>query len=154
MLSSQNKKVSLFLIVLGVVFVIMSVRLPKYPLVPVDADAVPIILGCLLIFLSILLFFIKDEPKDGEDSGQSEPFFNADRKMILLFGGLILLYIIFLEWLGFLLTTALFIFTSTFALGYKKHVTNIVVAIAIPIAFYYLFNYVLKISLPKGILPF
>ncbi|WP_210471716.1 tripartite tricarboxylate transporter TctB family protein [Sporosarcina sp. 6E9] len=158
MLASQNKKVSLILIGLGSVFLFMSYKLPKYTLVPVDADAVPIFLGYLLIFLSIILFFTKDQETEVEDGEEqvTKPKKGLDKntKMLLVFGGIVLFYIVLLEILGFLITTAIFIFITTLLLGYKKHKTNIIVALAVPVGFYYLFNFVLKISLPKGILPF
>lgn len=158
MLASQNKKVSVVLIVLGIIFLFMSYRLPKYTLVPVDADAVPIFLGFLLIFLSLILFFTKDqetEIEDGEEQvTKSKKGLDKNTKMVIIFGVIVLFYIMLLEILGFLITTAIFIFITTLLLGFRKHKTNLIVALAIPFGFYYLFNFVLKITLPKGILPF
>lgn len=154
LLASQNKKVSLFLIILGVVFIFMSYRLPKYPLVPVDADAMPIFLGFLLVFLSVILFFTKDQLVNEEIKEKPKKGLDQNTRKLLIFGVIVFLYILVLETLGFLITTALFIFITTLLLGYQKHIRNIIVALAIPIGFYYLFSAVLKISLPQGILPF
>src|SRR5690625_1652503 len=110
----------------------MSFKLPTYSLVPVDADVVPIFLGCLLIFLSIILFFMKDQEVELSEEALAEKsehpktdetqkwFLNTDTKTLLLFGVLILIYIMLLEILGFLVITAIFIFISTLFLGYKR----------------------------------
>lgn len=152
MLKTMNKKLALVLIVFSIGYLFMSVRLPSYPYVPVDADAVPITLGLILLVLSIALFFSKDQQEHKEESKPS--ISKKDIMSLLYVFVFILLYIWLLEILGFAIVTALFIFCCSWVLGYKKHVTNLIVSVAVPFLFYYLFNYLLQINLPQGILPF
>lgn len=58
---SINRILSPILFLFGILFMLGSHLLPKYPLVPVDADVVPFFLGGLLTFLALLLFFVKDD---------------------------------------------------------------------------------------------
>lgn len=55
---------------------------------------------------------------------------------------------------GFVVMTALFIFITTWYLGYKKKWTNAIVSVVFSLSIYMMFNYLLQISLPAGILPF
>lgn len=64
-----------------------------------------------------------------------------------------ILYAFTFNFLGFIISSTLFIFISTITLGYKKHLTNLIISIVIPFSFYYIFN-LLQITLPRGILPF
>ncbi len=148
MLKSANKVISIILMIISIVYIIASFRLPNYPYIPVDSDAVPITLGFILLFLSILLFF----SKDNHDKDQKIP--KDDIKAILTVLAFLLAYIFLLEILGFLLSTALFLFINSLYLGHKKWISNLIVSIAIPLSIYLLFTRFLEIVLPKGILPF
>lgn len=147
MLRSANKIIALILMVISIVYIIASIRLPDYPYIPVDSDAVPIALGVLLFILSIFLFFQKD-------NHDKEKIPKADVVAILTVVGFLLVYIMLLEFLGFLLTTALFLFINTWYMGYRKWVSNLIVSISIPLFIYIVFTEFLEIILPRGILPF
>lgn len=58
---SVNQILSPILVLFGLLFMLGSYLLPKYPLVPVDADVVPLFLGGLFALLGVLLFFVKDD---------------------------------------------------------------------------------------------
>ncbi|MEH7343173.1 tripartite tricarboxylate transporter TctB family protein [Bacillus sp. JJ1532] len=148
-LNTLNKKISVFLALISIGYLVLSLRLPAFPYVPVDSDAVPITLGFILLFLSILLYFNKDEQK-----GEGRKLPKGEGKVILTVLSFVLLYIFFLEILGFIITTALFLFLNSRFLGYKKWLSNVIVSLSIPLFIYLLFNSFLQISLPKGILPF
>ncbi|THE12655.1 tripartite tricarboxylate transporter TctB family protein [Bacillus timonensis] len=149
MLNTVNKKISLILAFVSIGYLVLAFRLPAYPYVPVDSDAVPITLGFILLLLSILLFFQKDNHSQGKTKIPT-----GEKKVILTVLGFVLLFIILLEFLGFIITTAIFIFGNTWFLGYKKWKSNLIVSLAIPLAIYFLFSKFLQISLPQGILPF
>ena len=148
MLNTTNKKSAVVLFIFSIIYLIASFQLPSYAYVPVDSDMVPIGLGVLLLFLSIALFFIRDEK-----SGKKAKLPKEDLLAILSVVGFILLYIFLLEIIGFILITALFIFFCSWFLGFKKYMTNLIVSIILPFAIYYLFE-ALQIQLPQGILPF
>ncbi|WP_346207134.1 tripartite tricarboxylate transporter TctB family protein [Caldifermentibacillus hisashii] len=149
MLNTVNKKISLILAILSMGYLVLAFLLPDYPYVPVDSDAVPITLGFILLFLSIFLFFEKD------NHSQKQAKIPKGEKLVLLTVlGFIILFIIFLEILGFIITTAVFIYVNSWFLGYKKWRSNLIVSLAIPIVIYFLFSSFLQIQLPRGVLPF
>lgn len=150
MFATTNKKISIILLFLAIFYLALSFRLPPYAFVPVDSDVVPIGLGFLLIILSIVLYFSKDQEKEGDE----ERIPKSELPFILGIVGFIIAYIFFLEIIGFIVTTILFLFLCSLFLGYKRHVINGIVSITIPILIYLLFDSFLQVQLPQGILPF
>ncbi|MFD1851513.1 tripartite tricarboxylate transporter TctB family protein [Oceanobacillus bengalensis] len=142
-----NKKLSTALSVISIAYLIMAYQLPEYTLVPVDSDVIPKILGYILLFLSIILFFLKDEEKKEASLPRKEI------GMLLGTAVLILFYIFLLEIVGFIIMTTLFIFVSSRFYGYKKYITNGIVSIGFSVAMYLLFNELLLVRLPSGWLP-
>ncbi|HLR71279.1 MAG TPA: tripartite tricarboxylate transporter TctB family protein [Pseudogracilibacillus sp.] len=154
MLVRRNRILGIFLFVFSLIYLYFSFRLPPYDLVPVDSDVVPIVLGIILMILSIILFFSKGSEEDEAKQKKLIPENIKDLYMILIVVGLIFIYIWFLERAGFVVTSVLFIFVTTYVLGYRRHIINLIVSVSIPLAFYFVFSSLLEISLPKGILPF
>lgn len=150
MFGTTNKKVSIFLFLLGVFYLILSFRLPSYAYVPVDSDMVPIGLGFLLLILAGFLYFTKDQEKKEDE----ERIPRKELPIVLGVIGFIIVYIFLLEIIGFILVTVLFLFFCSMFLGYKKHVINGIVSLAVPILIYLLFDSFLQVQLPTGILPF
>jgi len=154
MLSTRNKKLGLVLFIFSIIYLYLSFQLPAYNLVPVDADAIPLVLGFLLMILSIVLFFIKDTKQDYEKQKSTLPENKKDTVMLITVAVFIIIYIVILQSFGFIISSLLFIFLTTLLLGYRRHIVNFIVSISVPIVFYYLFDTLLKISLPSGFLPF
>lgn len=150
MFRTLNKKVSGVLILLAIFYLVLSFKLPAYAYVPVDSDIVPIGIGILLLALSVILYFTKDQEKAENDDQISK----AELPVILGVIVFIILYIFFLEIIGFIITTVLFLFLCSLFLGYKRHVINATVSLIIPILIYLLFDSFLQVSLPTGILLF
>lgn len=151
MLKNVNQRIAIVLAVLSAFYLILSYQLPTYPYIPVDADAIPKTLGWLLLALSVGLFFSKD--RDSEEQ-KAKDTFQKDVISLLVVFLFVFLYITFFESLGFILATVLFVFSSTWYLGYKKHLVNAIVSILFPVILYSIFVYMLQIRLPAGILPF
>ncbi|MEN2466356.1 tripartite tricarboxylate transporter TctB family protein [Ornithinibacillus sp. FSL M8-0202] len=152
MFKSLNQRVSLVLLVLATLYLILAYQLPSFSYSIVDADVVPKGLGFLLIALSIGLFFTKDSETEEQKARRNIP--KKDIGVLLAVFAFVFLYIFFLEILGFVVTTTIFVFGCSWFLGYKKHLTNGLVAILFPLFMYLLFTNFLKINLPQGILPF
>ncbi|MGI8315949.1 tripartite tricarboxylate transporter TctB family protein [Halobacillus mangrovi] len=151
-IKTMNQKISVFLILFGAGYLYLTYNLKEYPYVPIDSDFIPRALGFILIGLAVFLFFDKSSETDEEKKKRSVP--KKEILVLLAVGGMIFAYIFLFEILGFLLTTALFVFFCSWFLGYKNWVSNVLVSIIFPSALYYLFNYLLQIRLPQGILPF
>ncbi|MGO4889225.1 tripartite tricarboxylate transporter TctB family protein [Anaerobacillus sp. MEB173] len=152
MLKTMNQRVSIVLLLIAIVYLILSYQLPSYAYTEVDADMIPKALGWLLIFLSVLLFLAKDSETEEQKARRKIP--KKDIGVLLTVAGFIFVYIMLLEFLGFVIITALFIFFCSWFLGYKQHVTNMIVSVVFPVFMYTVFTMLLKISLPQGILPF
>ncbi|WDF02166.1 tripartite tricarboxylate transporter TctB family protein [Shouchella hunanensis] len=144
---TMNQKISIPLFILAIGYLLATWLLPKYEYILIDADIFPLLLGGLLALFSVILFFSKDE------EGAKIYIAKDDLKVIVPVVLLMLLYILLLEPVGFVITTVCFIFICSLLLGYKKHVTNGIVAVLFPVAFYFLFTRYLMIALPSGILP-
>ncbi|GAF23129.1 tricarboxylate transport protein TctB [Bacillus sp. JCM 19047] len=144
---TMNQKISIPLFILAIGYLLATWLLPKYEYILIDADIFPLLLGGLLALFSVILFFSKDE------EGAKIYIAKEDLKVIVPVVLLMLLYILLLEPVGFVITTVCFIFICSLLLGYKKHVTNGIVAVLFPVAFYFLFTRYLMIALPSGILP-
>ncbi|MFS0674041.1 tripartite tricarboxylate transporter TctB family protein [Ornithinibacillus sp. 179-J 7C1 HS] len=152
MFKTLNQRISLVLLVLAIVYLILSFQLPSFAYSNVDADVVPKGLGFLLVALAIGLFFAKDSETEEQKARRNIP--KKDIGILLAVFAFVFLYIFFLEILGFVVTTTLFVFGCSWFLGYKKHITNALVAVLFPLFMYLLFANFLQINLPQGILPF
>ena len=75
-----------------------------------------------------------------------------DIKIIVLIVSVVLFYIIALDYLGFILTTALILITLAIPLLKKHRITTSVFLILLAIGIYLLFAKVLLVPLPNGIL--
>ncbi|RKS09563.1 putative tricarboxylic transport membrane protein [Nocardiopsis sp. Huas11] len=99
---------------------------------------------------------------DGERSGGApseggEPRLGRlddPRLEIGLFVAALVAYVALFEPLGFILSTALYLGSMTWYLGYPRHLVNAVVALVLPFAFYAGMTWGLDVTLPSGPLPF
>ncbi|TLS38544.1 tripartite tricarboxylate transporter TctB family protein [Pseudalkalibacillus caeni] len=143
MLKSIDRKVSIVLFVFAIIYLIASYRLPAFSYSIVDADALPKGLGVLLAILSVLLFF---------QSPHEKPAFKLKKEevaILLSVFGLILGYILLFEFLGFLLTTIIFLIVTSRILGYTNWKSIISVSLGFTVVLYFSFNYLLQIYLPQ-----
>jgi len=147
-----NQRVSVILLLFAALYLFLSFQLPTFAYTNVDSDVLPKALGWLLVALAIGLFFTKDSETEEQKERRNISLKNYG--MIAAVFMMILLYIVFFEMLGFIIVTGLFIYFTSWLLGYKKHVTNIIVSILFPLVVYYGFTEFLSISLPSGLLPF
>ena len=151
-IQNMDRKVALVIMFIAVVYLVLSFRLPEYPYALVDADALPKGLGYLLLSLSVILFFQNRPEKDEEKQKRN---IKKDDLIILIVTLLsLLLYVFLLEPLGFVISTIVFLAFTIRLYGYKKWITNLVVSIGFSLFLYFSFNYILKVYLPQGIMPF
>lgn len=97
------------------------------------------------------MFFNNQEETEAERKKREIP--RDELLMLLAVFGIILVYIFLLELIGFVIMTILFIFFTTWFLGYKKLISNLAVSVTFSLVIYLLFSYLLQINLPAGILP-
>lgn len=151
MLKAPHRKVSLVLMAIAIYYLYLAFQLPSFMNSIIDSDTLPKVLGVLLIVLSVILFFMPDTETPEQKEKRNIP--KNDVFMLIGTFLMILVYIFFLEILGFILVSIIFIFLCSLFLGYKKHATNAIVAVLFPVTLYLIFTQLLGISLPSGILP-
>ncbi|WP_273851237.1 tripartite tricarboxylate transporter TctB family protein [Guptibacillus spartinae] len=149
MIGSVERKVAIVLLLISILYLVLSFQIPTFPYSIVDADALPKGLGFLLAALSILLF-IQNPTEDRKKSDLKKD----EVLMLLAVAGLIFVYILLFELLGFVVVTILFLLFTSRMLGYTKWKTLSAVSIGFTLVLYFSFNYLLQIYLPQGILPF
>ncbi|WP_404407019.1 tripartite tricarboxylate transporter TctB family protein [Jeotgalibacillus malaysiensis] len=152
MLAKTNQKAALVVALIAVVYLLLSFNLPVYSNALIDADVIPKGLGFLLLFFALLLYL--DKKNETEADKEKRKISKKHVINLLVVAGMILIYIFLLEIIGFVLMTTVFIFVCSLYLDYKHHVTNIITSVVFSLVIYGLFNYLLKINLPAGILPF
>jgi len=127
-----------------------SIHLPLWSAKKPGPGLFPFFLGISLGFLSLVFIIVKGFRKNREAA-----FFWADRrnrKRILFAFGMLISYAIVLPFLGFLVSTFFLVF---FLLGLSypgKWIAMGISSFLISIAFYIIFQILLKIQLPYGIL--
>ncbi|MGF6906080.1 tripartite tricarboxylate transporter TctB family protein [Fusobacterium sp. PH5-44] len=111
----------------------------------------PKIIGGSLIAISALklvLTFLSKENKKEEAN-------NSDMKGGLLTIGILAIYVILFNGLGFLIATAIYLFFQMLILSDKKNRNIIlfaIIAIIVPVIIYVLFVYIIKMPLPAGLI--
>ncbi|MCM2676934.1 tripartite tricarboxylate transporter TctB family protein [Alkalicoccobacillus plakortidis] len=152
MLKTVNQRLALIFAGLAVTMIYLSFQLPEYAFVPVDSDMMPKLLGITLLVLSIIFYFSKDTDTDEQKAKRTIP--KQEAYMLLIVLVLILIYITLLEIVGFIPMTIAFIISCSRLLGFKNWLVNILTSITFSGGVYYLFNELLSIRLPSGIVPF
>lgn len=142
-----DKYTSIVLLLIGVTFVWESQSISESSYGSnVGPDIFPTGLGILLILLSIRLFFevMKSPIKDREEGEQQRP----DYKRFLLILVAAFLYAYFLENIGYVIGTFIFLLFAFQVIERGKWVTSLIISAAFSCAIYYLFVQVLQGSLP------
>jgi putative tricarboxylic transport membrane protein len=121
---------------------------------PVGPRAVPALVGMLLVVVSILLAVDvlrggRGEPEGGEDVDLSH---GADWRAVLVIVGAFLANVALIERVGWPVSGALLFFGCTYALGSRRYVRDLLIAVALSVGTWYLFVVGLGINLPVGIL--
>jgi len=109
----------------------------------VGPNLFPLILGIILILLSVRLMF---ETRSCQEQGKEETPSNLKRFLIMVFATL--LYAFFLEDLGYIISTSLFLFVGFQVMGNKTWWKSALVAILFTGAVYGMYVEILDGSLP------
>ena len=137
---------SLFGILLGVAVMIGSLRLRLGTVTEPQPGFFPFIAGALLVILCAILF---TKAISGRSEG-AEPFGELWRPVILIIG--LLVYSIVLDAVGYVVATILLSGVVLRVLDTRTWWKLIVISLALSIGTYILFDRMLDVSLPGGIL--
>ena len=148
--------VALFLGVVGLVVIASAALLPESRIArgPVGQEAVPLVVGGLLVVVSIVLALDvirggRGEPEGGEDI---ELGGGTDWRTIGLLATAFVANALLIEPLGWPISGAILFWGSAFALGSRHYVRDAVIAVVLGVGSWYLFVLGLNTSLPVGIL--
>ncbi|MBT2369625.1 tripartite tricarboxylate transporter TctB family protein [Streptomyces sp. ISL-10] len=146
--------VSLLLLVIGVLVLTdaltMNVDIAQRG--PVGPKTVPVAVGIGLLLVAVLLAVDvlrggRGEAEGGEDIDLSEP---GDWRTVLLLGGVFLAFAALIGPLGFPVAGALLFWGAAFALGSRHHDRDPLIAAALSVVTYFVFNNLLGVPLPGG----
>ncbi|GAA4930578.1 hypothetical protein GCM10023224_07880 [Streptomonospora halophila] len=76
------------------------------------------------------------------------------RLELAAFAASIAAYILLFEPLGFLISSAVYVFGASWYLGYRRHWANALVSVGVPASLYFTMSEFLDVALPTGPLPF
>jgi len=140
----------LFFIVLSIAFLIGSIMLPDAPLGNPNAPKYfPEVISVLLLFFSVI-HFIQSLIKNQEAIEELKQLLK--KRTLTLIGFTIVISIIFsliFERIGFIISMMIFLGALLFVVnGPKKWITNICVAVLFSLISWFIFGYLLEVSLP------
>ncbi len=145
---TKNILISLAFIVFGVLYYVEALGIRKMMKNDIGSGVFPRIIAGAIILLAaanlIRTFVVKEEESKKADSD--------------MFGGwvtvlLLAAYVLLLEPVGFLLSTAVYLFLQILVLcpaDKRKYLTTTIVSVATPVFIYALFVYAINMPLPKG----
>jgi putative tricarboxylic transport membrane protein len=121
---------------------------------PVQPWAMPYVVGGALLVLAVLLAVATargDRPsaEDGEDVDLAG---GTDWRTVAMLGGVFVLNILLIDWLGWAITGALLFAGAAGVLGSRTHVRNLAIGAALSVGTWYGFYVGLGIPIPPGIL--
>lgn len=119
---------------------------------PVGPKTVPVVVGIGLLVVAVLLAVDvlrggRGEAEGGEDVDLSEP---GDWRTVTLLTGVFLANAVLINPLGFPISGALLFWGSAYALGSRHHDRDPLIAAAVSLVTYFVFNNLLGVPLPGG----
>jgi len=151
-----HRIVAIVLFVASVVWFILSLRLPFPVFARVSGMSpghYPAVLSVAMAILAVLLFvqtFRQDGDEEGDlwDAEEEEP--TGDARPFYIGAALLLGYIVFLPFLGFLISSVVFVFLFTLIIGKYSFPLITALAAGIPGLLWIIFARLLTVPLPKG----
>jgi putative tricarboxylic transport membrane protein len=142
---------SLFCLCLGLVFLGGGVKMGLGPLNAPGPGFFPAVIGGVLSSLSVSLFVTAARRKG---PSEKESFWKQEGSWVKIVPSLLSLvfYLAFLDFLGYLLTTGLFILFLLKFVGKKGWGASILMAVIVSVGSYAMFRMGLGVLLPKGLI--
>lgn len=121
----------------------------RWPILPDMGSPtwIPRGVAAILLAAALLLLF---KALTGRSLSLESRLARTDRARVLWVAALTGAYVIFVERIGFIATTAPYMFGFALVLGERRWVRLALFAIVVPLAAYLLFNTALNVPLPRG----
>ncbi len=146
---------ALLLVVLGAIVLADAARLPDLPQRgPVGPAAVPVVVGLMLVVCAVFLAVDvlrggRGEAEGGEDVEIDAP---TDWRTVTMLAAAFLANVALIDRAGWPISGAVLFFGSAYALGSRRYVRDVLLAVALSFLTYFLFGQGLGIDLPAGVL--
>ena len=137
---------SVILILCGIFF-IESLNYPNH--VALLPQILIILISLLAIGMSVEYYYKNKKAENNENENNENEKVNL--KDLFIMGGLTLVYILTIDFLGYFIVTPLFIFISLIYLKASKFITAILISLIIPLFIYVIFRTFLNIPIPMGV---
>lgn len=155
-------------IVIGIVLIVFcaiifwkSGSFPEGNEAQLGAGSFPVLIASLLSLLALLLVILKAKELFQQKAERSKvdvkeylKGFYAEYKLVILTLLIFVIYIFLMQFIGFIVTTILFIIATGLLIGSRKKkdiMTVSIVAVAVTLTTYYFFENVLYVRFPTGI---
>jgi putative tricarboxylic transport membrane protein len=137
---------SICMVLLSIVLAVQSFRYPS------DSAFFPRVLSILLLLLSLLLLIraFRQPPREERTGIIRGDAFSLMKSTPMVVFGSATLYIAVIPVLGFLVSTALFLFGSILYFDRRKLIVAAIYSICFSAAIYFVFHAVLGVTLPRG----
>lgn len=149
---SKDRVGGLLFLALSLAYGYSSTLIPFYPgdeYEPITSRTIPIILAILGTIISLLLIFLAPA-KDDDHEASNDNFKHFHWGVALGLLGLMVIYGLILEWLGFALSTILFLIAGYRLLGEKRIKTLLLASTPFVIALWLLLTQALDIYVAPG----
>lgn len=150
---TATKVVALLLCAVAVGVIINAVSFPATAIeTDIGAGAFPTFYAGLLIVLALLLVVQEYTPNHGSSSQEQDTVSNIHSDYGRVATGIILtaVYIVLMGYLGYLITTPLFLASIMVLMGYVRRLLTPLIAILLTIVLWLLFVEALQVPLPVG----
>ncbi len=144
---------SLFFLCLGLVFVGGGLKMGLGPLNAPGPGFFPVVIGGVFSLLSGALFVTASRRRGVPEEKSFWRLRGSWVKVLLCLLALVF-YMAFLDYLGYLLTTTIFLFFLLKFVGKKGWAASFFIAVAVSLGSYVIFKKGLGVSLPRGWISF
>ncbi len=160
----KNIASSIVAALLGAGFLLYNIQYPLDAFSNPGPGVFPLIVGAVLVILGALQLILdirKPEQMDCEEKGRGTISIRSLRgclrkdhaeRGILLMIGVFILYLLMVKWVGFFVSTFLFVVVTSRLMGARSWGVPMLLSAGINIFCYFLFAVWLKLFLPRGIL--
>lgn len=138
----------------SIAYLVGSLSIRRIKSVSIGAEFIPKIYGIVLLVLAACLIYQGINEARHFDAAKAEAGNKKDTKNVILTFILIIVYVALMEFLGFMLSSTLFLFLMSMLLTpantKRNYTVSAVYSVALSVATYYLFHNLMYIPLPFG----
>lgn len=144
-MKKSNIFVSIIIILIGIATLIEVKMFPQGQSNVVGPGFFPGIIAAILIILGIILFIQSIRIKKDEDIKVN--LFNSENKLAYIIMGITLIYLIAINYIGFLISSIIYLTTLITLYGEKNKLKSLVASSIISSAIYFVFNILLNVPI-------